>query len=224
MVELVDTRDLKSLGRKAVPVRFRLRAPVNSPTKTGQVLKPLKFRGFFCCLLSFIVHYGKAESKGYDGISDGICQYRQDGYRQKGENAMPKRITPLSDIQVRAAKPKESDYKLTDGGGLYLAVTTTGGKLWRMDYRFGDKRKTASFGAYPTITLAEARQRRDDAKKLLANGVDPGEIKKAQKAAQGEQDANTFEVIAREWHSKFAHTWVLKDRPHPVSANYFSRK
>jgi integrase len=129
---------------------------------------------------------------------------------------MPKRIAPLSDIQVKNTKPKEIDYKLADGGGLYLLVTTTGGKLWRMDYRFSDKRKTASFGAYPAITLADARQRREDAKKLLASDVDPGETKKAQKSAQGEQDANTFEVIAREWHSKYSHTWVPSHALHKL--------
>jgi hypothetical protein len=120
---------------------------------------------------------------------------------------MPKKITPLSDIQVKSAKPKESDYKLADGGGLYLLVTTTGGKLWRVDYRFDNKRKTASFGAYPTITLAEARQRREDAKKLLANGVDPCEMKKSLKQAKIELDENSFELIAREWITKFSGQW-----------------
>lgn len=135
---------------------------------------------------------------------------------KKGENAMPKRITPLSDVQVKNSKPKDSDYKVADGGGLYLLVSATGGRLWWMDYRFNDKRKTMAFGAYPAITLADARQRREEAKKLLANGVDPGETKKAQKAAQGEQDTNTFEVIAREWHSKFAHTWVPNHAQHKL--------
>ncbi|AJE03432.1 tyrosine-type recombinase/integrase [Geobacter pickeringii] len=120
---------------------------------------------------------------------------------------MPKRIQPLSDVQVRTAKPKDKDYKLADGGGLYLLVTVTGGKLWRCDYRYGDKRKTVAFGAYPAVTLADARQRREDAKKLLANAVDPGDVKKAQKAALGEQTANSFEVVAREWHGKYAKTW-----------------
>lgn len=129
---------------------------------------------------------------------------------------MPKRIAPLSDIQVKSAKSKVADYKLADGGGLYLLVTTTGGKLWRMDYRFTDKRKTASFGSYPSVTLADARQRRDDAKKLLANGVDPAETKKAQKATKGDQAENTFEVVAREWHSTFAHTWVASHAQHKL--------
>ena len=77
-----------------------------------------------------------------------------------------------------------------------------------MQYRFIDKQKLLSFGSYPVISLADARQRREDARKLLANDVDPGEVKKAQKAARGEQAANSFEVIAREWHSKFSGTWT----------------
>lgn len=120
---------------------------------------------------------------------------------------MPKRITPLSDIQVRNAKPKAQDFKLMDGFGLYLLVTPSGGKLWRFDYRYNDKRKVIAIGVYPSITLSDARQRREDAKKLLANGVDPGEIKRAQKAATISESENGFEVVAREWHGKFSSTW-----------------
>ncbi len=83
-------------------------------------------------------------------------------------------------------------------------MTPTGGKLWNLKYRFSDKEKKLSLGAYPAVTLAEARQRREDAKKLLANGVDPGEMKKALKTADREVAANTFEAIAREWHLKFS--------------------
>ena len=129
---------------------------------------------------------------------------------------MPKRIQPLSDIQVKSAKPKEGDYKLSDGYGLYLLVTPTGGRLWRLQYRFDGKQKLLSFGAYPAVSLADARQRRDNAKKLLANGIDPGETMKAQKSAQGKQDANSFEVIAREWHSKFSHAWVTSHAQHKL--------
>lgn len=139
---------------------------------------------------------------------------------------MPKQITPLSDIQVKNAKPQEKETKLFDGGGLFLFVSSLKyspdrrqlpvSKLWRFKYRFGGKEKLLSFGAYPAITLADARQRREEAKKLLANGVDPGESKKAQKAAQGEQDTNTFEVIAREWHGKYSHTWVASHAQHKL--------
>lgn len=121
---------------------------------------------------------------------------------------MPKRIVPLTDLQVSKAKPQEKQVTLFDGGGLFLLVTPTGGKLWRLKYRFAGKERLISFGAYPTVSLTDARQRREDAKKLIFNGIDPGDIKKAQKSAQGEQAANTFEVVAREWHSKFAPTWA----------------
>ncbi|MBT0664215.1 integrase arm-type DNA-binding domain-containing protein [Geobacter pelophilus] len=120
---------------------------------------------------------------------------------------MRKRIVPLSDVQVRNAKSREKDFKLSDGQGLYLLVNTAGGRLWRLDYTFAGKRKTLALGSYPSISLADARQRREDARKLLANGVDPGLIKKAQKAAQQEAGENSFEVVAREWHAKFAPTW-----------------
>lgn len=120
---------------------------------------------------------------------------------------MRQRIVPLSDVQVRNAKSKEKDYKLSDGQGIYLLIATTGGKLWRLDYTFAGKRKTLALGNYPSVSLADARQRRDDAKKLLANGVDPGAIKKAQKAATVAETENSFEVVAREWHCKFSGSW-----------------
>ena len=117
---------------------------------------------------------------------------------------MPKRIAPLSDAQIKNAKPQENDYKLMDGFGLFLLITPTNGKLWRFDYRFDNKRKMLALGAYPSVTLAEARQRREDAKKLLANGIDPGAMKKTLKSTGKELAANTFEVIARQWHLKFS--------------------
>ncbi|MDD2500652.1 MAG: integrase arm-type DNA-binding domain-containing protein [Geobacter sp.] len=119
---------------------------------------------------------------------------------------MPKRIAPLSDTQVNKAKPQEKEYRLFDGGGLNLLITPTGGKLWRLKYTFNGKVKQLSFGAYPALSLAEARQRREDAKKLLANGVDPGNVKKAQKAA-GTDATKSFEVVAREWHQKYSEQW-----------------
>jgi integrase len=132
------------------------------------------------------------------------------------EKAMPKRITPLTDIQVKNAKPQEKEITLFDGGGLYVKITPSGGKLWHLKYRYRGKDKKLCLGAYPAISLYDARQRREDAKKLLANDVDPSEAKKAQKSAQGEQDANTFEVIAREWHSKYSHTWVASHAQHKL--------
>jgi hypothetical protein len=90
---------------------------------------------------------------------------------------------------------------------LFLLVTPSGGKLWRLKYRYEGKEKLLSLGAYPEISLAEARQRRDEARKQLAHGIDPGAVRKAQKQAVTEE-TETFEVIAREWHTKFTHTWT----------------
>ena len=113
----------------------------------------------------------------------------------------------LTDVKVKNAKKGERQVKLSDSEGMYLLVTPAGGKCWRLKYRFGGKEKTLAIGTYPEISLAEARVRRDEARKLLANDVDPGEAKKAKKAAGLEAGANSFEVVAREWHSKFAPTW-----------------
>jgi integrase len=106
----------------------------------------------------------------------------------------------ISDIQARKAKPKDKPYKLADEKGLYLYITPQGGKLWRFDYRYEGKRKTLSFGAYPDVGLSDARDKRDDARKLIAAGSDPSAQRKALRAANAERAANSFEVIAREWH------------------------
>lgn len=119
---------------------------------------------------------------------------------------MPKRIKPLTDTKVRNAKPQEREYKLFDGGGLFLFVTPSGGKLWHFKYRFDGKEKKLALGSYPEVSLLDARQRHDDARRLLVNNVDPGAVRKAQKQANVEE-TETFEVIAREWHNKFMTTW-----------------
>ena len=120
---------------------------------------------------------------------------------------MPKRIVPLSDTKVRLAKAKDKPQKLFDGGGLFLLVTPTGGKLWNLKYRIDGKENRIALGAYPDVSLAEARQKRDQARALLANGIAPNDTKKAQKAA-GTQETETFEVIAREWYAKFSPSWA----------------
>ena len=115
---------------------------------------------------------------------------------------------PLTDIKIRTVKPASKPLKLSDGGGLFLFVTPSGGKWWRLKYRFGGKEKLLSLGVYPEISLKDARDRREQARKQLANDIDPGENRKAVKAAQMDQDANTFEVIAREWMDRQAATWA----------------
>lgn len=114
---------------------------------------------------------------------------------------------PLTDTAIKTAKPQAKQYKMPDEKALYLLVTPNGGKWWRLDYRFDGKRKTLSMGVYPEVSLKDARERRDQARKLLANGIDPGENRKAQKAAREDVVSNSFEVIAREWHSKQNATW-----------------
>ena len=113
----------------------------------------------------------------------------------------------MTDIKVKSAKEKNKAYKLTDGQGLYLLVTPPGGKLWRFKYRFGGKEKVLAFGSYPEISVADAREKRDAARKQVAHGIDPGEVRKAQKAAQGQAAEDSFEVVAREWHEKFTPSW-----------------
>ncbi|MDB5793010.1 MAG: phage integrase family protein [Massilia sp.] len=120
---------------------------------------------------------------------------------------MPKLAVPLTDIQPRTAKPKDKPYKLSDGGGLYLLVNTDGAKYWRMDYRFGEARRTLAFGKYPEVTLAEARAKRLAARKLLDQGIDPSQDKKERQREQNEANANTFEKLAREWHTNKLPTW-----------------
>jgi len=114
---------------------------------------------------------------------------------------------PLTDLKVRSAKPKEKPYKLSDFDGLYLLVTEKGQKWWRFRYRFNRKEKLLSMGTYPEITLADARQRRDEARRQIAHGIDPGAVRKAQKQADT-KETETFEVIAREWHTKFKPSWT----------------
>jgi integrase len=101
------------------------------------------------------------------------------------------------------AKPKDKPYKLADEKGLYLFIQSSGSKLWRFDYRFGGKRKTLALGSFPDVSLSDARDRRDAARKLLANDADPGETKKAAKASKVGLQLNSLEVVAREWASSY---------------------
>lgn len=113
----------------------------------------------------------------------------------------------LTDTAIKAAKPKDKPFKLGDSGGLYLEISPAGGKLWRLKYRIEGREKRLALGAYPEISLADARERRDTARKELAAGIDPGVAKKAAKAARAAKNANSFEVIAREWHERQRPNW-----------------
>ncbi|MBI1347068.1 tyrosine-type recombinase/integrase [bacterium] len=115
---------------------------------------------------------------------------------------MPK---SLSDATVRNAKPKSKPYKIADGEGLFLLVLASGAKYWRLKYFFGGKEKLLALGVYPEISLTEARERRSQARKMLAHGNDPGELKKESKRQETIKASNSFEAIAREWLDKRNH-------------------
>ncbi len=131
---------------------------------------------------------------------------------------MPREL--LNDVALRSAKPKEAAYRLSDGDGLYLLVQPTGGKWWRLDYSIHGKRKTLSLGTYPATGLKLARDKAERSRSLVADGQDPSDARKTDKAqrlkeiederrvAQGIPLADSFEAVAREWFGKMAHTWT----------------
>jgi len=118
----------------------------------------------------------------------------------------------LTARQVETAKSKDKPYKLSDGVRLYLEIATSGSRYWRLKYRYGGKEKRLAFGVYPEVSLAKARDRREAAKKTLAAGSDPAEVKKAEKIAQKLNIENTFEAVAREWNHSKADRWSLRYR------------
>ena len=135
---------------------------------------------------------------------------------------MPKLAKPLTDAQVKSARPKikpkgfagrtedeETDkpYSLPDGGGLYLLVNPDGAKYWRMQCRFAGHARLLAFGKYPDVSLASARDARNAAKKQIAAGIDPAQSKRIAKSTKAAAAANTFEAVAREWHSNKLDTW-----------------
>ena len=109
---------------------------------------------------------------------------------------------PLTDTLIRTLKPESKPKKLSDGGGLHLLVSPQGSKLWRLAYRCEGKQKTLALGVYPAVSLAEARQKRDGAKKLLASGIDPSQQQKADKAARKALTENTFDAVADDFLAK----------------------
>jgi len=117
----------------------------------------------------------------------------------------------LSDKCLKNAKSTDKSVKLFDGGGLYLEVMPSGGKLWRLKFRYAGKEKRLSLGAYPLISLKEARERRDDAKKLLDKNVDPSLAKQENKMQMLSDATRTFKVVAIEWHEKTKYKWSKKN-------------
>ncbi len=114
----------------------------------------------------------------------------------------------LTDAAIRAAKPADKPYKLTDRAGLYLHVTPAGSKLWRMRYEFGRKEKLLSLAPTRTSAWPQARDRREDAKRLLRQGRDPSLERKLERAGQREALSHSFEAVARDWYARMARTWT----------------
>ncbi|OEU69030.1 MAG: integrase, partial [Desulfovibrio sp. S3730MH75] len=112
----------------------------------------------------------------------------------------------LSVKQIQAAKPKDKIYRITDSNGLCLEIKPNGSKLWRFRYRFNGKGKMIGLGSFPATSLKDARNKRDDQRRILESGIDPSDHKKGQKAAVSGE--NEFESVSREWHSKFKSTWT----------------
>ena len=115
---------------------------------------------------------------------------------------------PLTDIAIRHAQPAKKSRKMFDGRGLYLEVAPRGGKWWRFKYRFGGKEKRLSLGVYPDVSLKEARQRCEDARRMLTREIDPSEHRQALKAARAQEASNNFEAVAREWLAKHTPNWT----------------
>ena len=114
----------------------------------------------------------------------------------------------LIQVQVKSTKHGNKPIKLFDGRGLYLEVVPGGGRWWRFKYRFEGKGKRLSLGVFPDVSLKDARERCDDARKALSKGIDPSANRKAAKAARAEQSANSFEVITSGWYAKHADNWA----------------
>ena len=114
---------------------------------------------------------------------------------------------PLTDTTIRNAKSGDKPIRLFDGGGLYVEVQPSGHKWWRLKYRYGGKEKRLSLGVYPTVSLRDARERREKARKLLADRIDPSANRKAEKNSRADREANSFEMIAREWMETQAKVW-----------------
>ena len=114
----------------------------------------------------------------------------------------------LSDAKIRNAKPQTKPYKISDGEGMFLLVTPTGGKYWRFKYLFAGREKLLALGVYPEVSLGEARERRAQARKTLAAGTDPGEAKQAAKREAKLKCENSFEAVAREWFEQRKHEWA----------------
>ena len=146
----------------------------------------------------FIVRYATAESSRIAGISSGMLSRRVRVF--SGRSSMA-----LKELAVRNAKPSSHAYRLSDGGGLYLFVSPAGGRLWRWDHRFEGKGKMMTFGKYPAVTLAFARERHLQGRQLLAAGTDPMSDRKRATSQKRAADENAFVQVADKWFAHWQH-------------------
>lgn len=114
----------------------------------------------------------------------------------------------LTEIKIKSAKPKDKPYKLADGNGMFLLVHSNGSKYWRLKYRLANKERLLALGVYPEVSLSEARDKRNSARKLIKEGRDPSQQKQIRKQQSILDAAATFEVVAREWHEKNLAKWT----------------
>lgn len=115
----------------------------------------------------------------------------------------------LTDIKVRTTKPYDKPFKLTNGQGMHLLINLNSSKYWRLQYHFDGKLKVLALGIYPLVSSGEARRKRDEAKELVSDGIDPSDKKKADKIEQSA--ALTFGAVARDWHTACKRKWQLKE-------------
>src|SRR5262245_181230 len=114
----------------------------------------------------------------------------------------------ITTVEAQSARPKEKPYRLYDTEGLYLEVMPNGSKYWRLKYRFAGKEKRLAPGVFPKVSVKKAHKERQDAKDLLDHGIDPGETRSADKRNRQFKAANSFEVVAREWHDQQKPGWT----------------
>lgn len=119
-------------------------------------------------------------------------------------------MSKLSDIKIKALKPKEKIYRAFDGQGLYIEVSPTGSKYWRLKYRIFGKERRMALGVYPEVSLKEARDKKDEARKLISENIDPSKDKKRKKVLSQENEENTFESVAREWYENRKDRWKTR--------------
>src|ERR1700753_2934550 len=117
---------------------------------------------------------------------------------------------PLNDLSCKNAKAKHKTYKLNDGEGLWLYINPNGKKYWRFDYKYNQKENTLSFGSYPTVSLTEARGKREKARTDLKDGNDPSLLRREEKLLAAYNSTQTFEILAREWHTTYINNWSPK--------------